>query len=179
MRTFSLLLFEALAFFSACLSTTSAQTSTPAAPPAWEPAYWEQTMLAVKSARRRDDRPQAEGLCARAIPYVEAQAIKALRDYAELLDSRRAGSGAAMRANAERLAQVKAQQSRATKPGSSYLGFVPWEELDRYADALHEAQRESDSQALRALAEAYKYTQEVYMRRTLLMREGKDPRGEC
>jgi hypothetical protein len=56
---------------------------------------------------------------------------------------------------------------------------VPWEELAGYADALNAAQRESDSQAIRALAAAYKYSQEVYVRRMLLMREGKDPRGEC
>jgi len=131
-------------------------------------------MLAVKSAREHGDKLEAEGLCFRAIPYVEAQAIKALRDYAELLDSQQAGSGADTRTKAERLAQVKAQQAQA-----SYLGFVVWDELNGYADTLHEAQRESDSQAMRVLAAAYKYSQEVHVRRTLLMHEGKDPRGEC
>jgi hypothetical protein len=65
------------------------------------------------------------------------------------------------------------------KPGNSSIGFVPWEQLAAYADALHAAQRESDSQAIRALAAAYKYSQEVYVNRTLLMMKGKDPRGEC
>jgi len=140
-------------------------------------------MLAVKSAREHGDKLEAEGLCFRAIPYVEAQAIKALRDYAELLDSQQAGSGADTRTKAERLAQVKDQQAQATLPGrsygNSYLGFVVWDEINGYADTLHEAQRESDSQAMRVLAAAYKYSQEVHVRRTLLMHEGKDPRGEC
>ena len=179
MRTFLVMLCEVLVLFCACLLPASAQIGTTAAPPTWEQVYWDQMMLAVESARQRGDKLEAEGLCARAIPYVEAQAVKALRDYAELLDSQRVGSGADTRIKAERLAQVKAQQARATKPGSSYLGFVPWDELNGYADTLHEAQRESDSQAMHALAAAYKYTQEVYVRRTLLMREGKDPRGEC
>ena len=178
-RTFLIMLCEGLVLFCACLFPASAQMNTTAAPPTWEPTYWEQMMLAVKSARERGDKLEAEGLCARAIPYVEAQAVKALRDYAELLDSQEAGSGADTRAKAERLAQIKAEQTRATKPGSGYLGFVPWDELNGYAGILHQAKRESDSQAARALAAAYKYTQEVYVRRTLLMREGKDPRGEC
>lgn len=115
----------------------------------------------------------------RAIPYVAVQAVKALHDYADLLESHRPGSGADARIRAERLAQVKAQQGRQTKPGNTYLGFAPWDELNAFADALHDAQRESDSQAMRALSVAYKYSQEVYVRRTILMQQGKDPRGEC
>jgi hypothetical protein len=179
MRTFAIVLSEILVLLCACSLPADAQGNATEPPSTWKPAYWDETMLAIKSARERGDRSQAEGLCARAIPYVEQHAVKALNDYAAFLDSQHAGSGSGIRAKAERLAQVKAQQSRGTKPGNSYLGFVPWEELAGYADALHAAQRESDSQAIRELAAAYKYSQEVYVRRTLLMREGKDPRGEC
>lgn len=179
MRTFLVIPCKALMLFCAWLLSASAQLGTAAAPPLWEPMYWYQTVLAAQSARHRGQKLEAEGLCAQAIPYVEAQAVKAMRDHADLLDSLRAGSGADARTKAERFAQVKAEQARATKPGSSYLGFVPWDELNGYADTLHDAKRESDSQAMRALAAAYKYIQEVYIHRTLLIREGKDPRGEC
>jgi hypothetical protein len=136
-------------------------------------------VVAIQSARHRGDKNEGEGLCARAIRYVEAQAVTSLGAYADFLDLQRAGSGADARTKAERLAEVKAQQARATKAGSSYLGFVPWDELNGYADALRDAKRESNSQDMRVLAAAYKYTQEVFVYRSLLIREGKDPRGEC
>jgi hypothetical protein len=178
MRSSMVVICEMLVFLCACSAPSDEQVSA-AARLTWTTAFWEETMFAIKSAQGRGDRNQVESLCAQAIPYVERQAIKALNDYAALLDSQHTGSGSDMRAKAERLAQAKAQQARATKPGNTYLGFVPWEELARYADALHAVQRESDSQAMRSLAAAYKYSQEVYVRRTVLMYEGKDPRGEC
>jgi hypothetical protein len=148
-------------------------------PSTWQPAYWDESLHAIGTLREHGDKQGAENLCADTIHYAEQQAIQALKDYADLLDSQSAGSGAEMRAKAERLAQVKEQQRHATKPGSSELGFVPWDELSRYADALRDAHRDADSQAIRELAAAYKHTQEAYIRRTLLMRQGKDPRGEC
>ena len=39
--------------------------------------------------------------------------------------------------------------------------------------------RNSDALAAEALSSAYRYAQEQNLRRTLLQREGKDPRGEC
>jgi hypothetical protein len=48
----------------------------------WRPAHWDEAMLAIKSARERGDKSQAEGLCAGAIPCGEQQAIKALDEYA-------------------------------------------------------------------------------------------------
>jgi hypothetical protein len=148
-------------------------------PSTWQPAYWNEALRSISTLRERGDKQAAENLCFTTITYAEQQAIHALEDYAALLDSQTAASGAEMRAKAERLAQVKEQQRRATKPGNAYLGFVPWDELTRYADALQDAHRDSNSQAIRELAAAYKHTQEAFVKRTLLMRQGKDPRGEC
>jgi hypothetical protein len=122
---------------------------------------------------------QAEQLCARASPYVEAQAVTALREYASFLDSLQTGSGAEVRAKVEKLVQVRAEQSRGGKPTSSNIGFVPSDELNAYADVLQSSQRQSDSNAMRALAAAYQYSQAVYINRGLLTRQGKDPRGHC
>jgi hypothetical protein len=177
MRASGVVLGGIVFLFSALGPGVNAGPMTP--PATWQPSYWDEALQGIESMRKHGDRQGAENLCADAIPYVEQQAIRALKDYADLLDSQRAGSGAEMRAKAEKLADAKERQRHATKPGNTPLGFVPWHELTRYSDALLEAHRDSDAQAIRELAAAYKYTQEVYVRRTILMRQGKDPRGEC
>jgi hypothetical protein len=179
MRALMIVLCEAVVVSYICSPPANAQMDTTAPPPVWQPMYWDRMMFSIKSARQLGEIVRAESLCARALPYVAVQGAKALYDYADLLDSQRPGSGADARARAERLAQLEAQRSSQTKPTNTYLGFVVWDELNAFADALHNAQRESDSQAMRALSVAYKYSQEAYIRRTILMRQGKDPRGEC
>ena len=136
-------------------------------------------MHAVKDAQAHGDKVQAESMCARLIPYAEAQGVKALLQYAELLESKKSTSAAAARARAEKLAEVKAAQARGNAPSSTYLGFSPWEELYAYAGALEATNHDSEAQSIRLLAAAYRRSQEIYIRRSILMREGKDPRGEC
>jgi hypothetical protein len=136
-------------------------------------------MAAIQDARDQGRKLEAEALCARAIPYAEAQAVPALRAYAALLDSQQAGSGTAMRGKADRLAQIQADQRKGTAPGSTYLGYAPAQEIARYADELQQAQRLVDARSMQALAAAYQRSQQVYVQRTLLMRQGKDPRGTC
>jgi hypothetical protein len=177
MRASGVVFVGVVFLLSAVVSDVNAGSTVP--PATWQPSYWDEALQGIKTMREHGDRQAAESLCADAIPYVERQAISALKDYADLLDLQRAGSGAEMRAKAAKLAAAKERQRHATKPGTTPLGFVPWDELTRYADALLEAHRDADAQALRELAAAYKYTQEVYLRRTILMRQGKDPRGEC
>jgi hypothetical protein len=179
MRSILIVLVEALVLCGLCSHLASAQVNAAVAPSAWEPMYWEQLMTAAKDAQQRGAKIEAEGLCAQAIPYVEVQAVKALRDHAELLEAQKSASASDVRAKAERLAQVKAEQARANGPGSMYLGFSPWEELFVYVGALQLLQRDSEAQAVRVLAIAYRRSQEAYVRRSILMREHKDPRGEC
>jgi uncharacterized protein HemY len=179
MRVFLIALTQSLALWLTWPELAQAQVSDASTPTTWEPAYWDKMMLAAKEAQQRGDKIEAESLCSKVIPYVEAQAVKALRDHADLLEAQKSGSAADARARAERLAQVKADQARARAPSSTYLGFVPWEELHVYVGALQLSRRDSDAQAVRLLAAAYRRSQEAYIRRTLLMREGKDPRGEC
>ena len=64
-------------------------------------------------------------------------------------------------------------------PGNSYLGFMPADEIVAYAGALEKAARAEDAKSVRVLADAYRYAQEIYLQRTVLMREGKDARGVC
>jgi len=136
-------------------------------------------LLAAKQAREGGDTAESERLCFQALPYVNASAIKSLYEYADLLKAQKRGDGEDVRAKADLLKKVKAQQAQATQAGNVYLGFVPWEELKDYADLLQELHRGADAEAMRALASAYKYGQEVHIRRAFLLSQGRDPRGEC
>lgn len=179
MRTHLVVLHAVMFLVTACSSPPSASTNPRLTPSTWQPEFWDRTLLAAKQASEGGDKVAAETLCAQAIRYVEGQAIRALYDYSGFLEIEQPGSGQAMYTKAEQLEQVKAQQARATQAGSSYLGFVPWVELDGYADSLSKLHRGVDATAIHRLSAAYKYTQEAYIRRTLLLRAGKDPRGEC
>jgi len=178
-RLFPIVLFGTLALWFTGPQVADAQISEASVPATWEPAYWDKMMNAIKDAQQRGDRMHAESLCSEVIPYVEAQAIKALRDHAALLESQQSASAAEVRARAEKLAQAKVEQGRANGPSSTYLGFAPWEELYVYVGALQLSRRDSDALAVRQLALAYRNSQQGYIRRTILMRERKDPRGEC
>ena len=104
------MLAEVLVLSFACAQPADAEVGDSSSPTTWEPAYWDKTMLAIKDAQQRGDKIEAETLCSRVIPYVEAQAVKALRQHAELLDAQKSGSAADARAKAERFGQVKAEQ---------------------------------------------------------------------
>ena len=179
MRLLTNVLAAALILSCTSPQVSEAQVGGFSPPPTWEPEYWDKAVLAIKDAQRRGDKVEAETLCARVIPYVEAQTVKALRQHAELLEIRKSASAADARAKAEKLAQVKAEQAQGNGPSSTYLGFAPWEELYVYVGALQVLDRASDAQAVRLLATAYRRSQEAYVRRSILMRERKDPRGEC
>lgn len=179
MRTISIVTCAALLIVAACAVQPGTQVDTKMVPHAWEPARWEQMMPAAKQARERGNKAEAEQLCAHTLPYVDSSAVNSLYEYAELVNAQNRRDGADIRAKADKLRESKKQQAQATEPGSTYLGFVPWEELMDYADLLQELDRGAEAEAMRALSDAYKYAQEAYVRRTLLSMQGKDPRGEC
>jgi hypothetical protein len=159
-----------------------AATAPPAgtAPPAnWEPVYWDRAMREAQQAREHGDRATAERACARGILYVQAQIIRVLYGYAELLDQQKYGAGVAVRGRAQKLEQARDEQAQARKTGNTHLGFDPAAELKSYADLLANANRKADALAIEALASAYLYAQGANLRRSQMQREGKDPLGEC
>jgi hypothetical protein len=149
----------------------------PPAPAAWEPPYWDRAMREAQQARERGARDVAERACARGILYVQAQAIKVLYQYAEMLDRQNYGAGVSVRGKAQKLEQAR-DASQAGKP-SNYLGFDPAAELKSYADFLSGLKRGEDALKAEALASAYRYAQDANVRRAALRREGRDPLGEC
>jgi hypothetical protein len=182
------LCFCAAALFAGCATTQpppaepakSAAPATPlAAPVTWEPPFWDNAMREAQKAREHGDRQTAERACARGILYVQAQTIKTLYSYAELLDRQNYGSGLTVRSRAQKLEQARDEQAATGKSGNTYLGFDPGAELKAYADLLTSLRRNSDALVIEALSAAYLYAQEANLRRTLLQREGKDPLGEC
>jgi len=136
-------------------------------------------MREAQQAREHGDRVTAERACARGILYVQAQVIKVLYGYAELLDRQNYGSGIAVRGKVQKLEQARDEQAAARKSGNTYLGFDPAAELKAYADLLSGAKRNTDALLVEALAAAYRYAQDANLRRTQLQRAGKDPIGEC
>ena len=153
--------------------------SAQAAPANWEPVYWDRAMREAQQAREHGDRATAERACARGILYVQAQVIKVLHGYAELLDRQNYGSGITLRSKVQKLEQARDEQAQARKSGNTYLGFDPAAELKTYADVLAGLKRNSDALVVEALGSAYRYAQDANLRRTQLQRDGKDPLGEC
>jgi len=195
-RVRPLLIFAAALIAAACATTqappsTAPATSSPspssppppagqAAPANWEPPFWDRAMREAQEAREHGDRVTAERACARGILYVQAQVIKVLYGYAEVLDRQNYGNGINVRSKAQKLEQARDEQMQTRKSGgNTYLGFDPAAELKAYADLLASAKRNSDSLVVEALSSAYRYVQEANLRRTLLQREGRDPTGEC
>ncbi|HUL65248.1 MAG TPA: hypothetical protein VLW55_11595 [Burkholderiaceae bacterium] len=184
-----LLLIVLLALSIAACSTSQAPpgasgTTPPAAasdtPPAnWEPNYWDRAMRDAQASRASGDRAAAERACARGILYVQAQTIKLLYSYADLLDVQNLGSGVPVRSKAQKLEQARDAQAQARTSGNTYLGFDPAAELRSYAELLGGMKRNTEALTVEALANAYRYAQDANLRRTLLQRDGKDPFGEC
>lgn len=179
MRTNLIGVYAVLLVFSGCAVAPSNQTDTRAIPQVWEPARWERMILGTKEARERGDKGEAERLCFQALKYADESAVGSLYKYADLVKDLKRGDGATERSKADMLRDAKAQQWEATERGNVYLGFAPWEELKQYADLLQEHNRGAEAEAMRVLASAYKYGQEVHLRRTLLLNQGRDPLGEC
>jgi len=103
---------------------------------------------------------------------VQAQTIKVLYGYADVLDQQNLGSGIPVRSKVQKLDQARSS-------GDTYLGFDPAAELKAYADLLAGMKRKNDALLAEALASAYRYAQEANLRRSMLQRDGKEPMGEC
>ena len=64
MRTISIVTCAALLIVAACAVQPGTQVDTKMVPQAWEPARWEQMILAAKQARGRGNKAEPEQLCA-------------------------------------------------------------------------------------------------------------------
>jgi hypothetical protein len=145
----------------------------------WDSAPIARMVDSARQARLQGDLALAEKLCYAAFETVDRSALAAFDAYADLLKIEHRAEEPAVRAQSAQLHEIKAQQRKGTQPTSTYLGFVPNDVLNAYANLLQALQRPDEAQRIRSLALAYQQVQQAHFQRTLLYRQGKDPRGAC
>ncbi len=146
---------------------------------AWDQAGIAHTIDAARQARAHGDVMSAERLCHDAFQSIDASALAAYDAYADRLRAEQRPEEATVRAQAERLHEVKAQQTQSTQPTSTYLGFSTSGGLNAYADLLQSLHETDEAARMRSLALAYQQVQQAHFQRTQMFQQGKDPRGAC
>lgn len=150
-----------------------------AADAVWDSARNARLVDSARQARQQGDLAVAEKLCYATFETVDRSALAAFDAYADLLRIERRAEEPTVRAQSAQLHEIKAQQRTGTQPTSMYLGFVPADVLNAYADLSQALQRPDEAQRIRSLALAYQQVQQAHVQRTVLYRQGKDPRGAC
>ncbi|MEO8937665.1 MAG: hypothetical protein ABI327_12875 [Burkholderiaceae bacterium] len=146
---------------------------------AWDAAGVARTVDEARRARARGDLMAAERLCYASFEAVDRSTLESLDAYVDLLKARHSDREGELRAQVDRLRQSKASQQQGKQPSSVYLGFSPTTALGEYADLLQALGRSAESQRMRSLALAYQQVQQAHFQRTMLFRQGVDPRGAC
>jgi len=152
---------------------------TDAAGASWDVAGMGRTIAAARQARQAGDLDTAEQLCRVAFDSVERSALAAYDAYADRLKAEHRSDESTVHEQSARLHALKAEQGRGTQPTSTYLGFAPSDGLNAYADLLSSVRDDDGSRRMHSLALAYQQVQQAHFQRTMLFRQGKDPRGSC
>lgn len=140
----------------------------------WDDARWQATVGDARAARERGQRDEAENLCFRAYQHVGAAALQSLYEYAATLARLKRTDAGVVDERAERLLM-----SRQAGPGTQFLGFVPADEIGRYAAVLDELGRSAEGVSTRSLAVAARTDQLVQVVRMREQAQGDDTRGKC
>jgi hypothetical protein len=168
-----------IAFSAAAASAAPMEAASAAAAPSWDQAGVARSVEAARQARRQGDLMAAERLCHAAFQTVEESALAAYDAYADRLAAEHGAEAATVRQQATRLHELKEQQSSATQPTSTYLGFSTSAGLQAYAELLRGLGHADEAERMRSLALAYQQVQQANFQRTQLFQQGKDPRGSC
>ena len=147
--------------------------------PAWDYLKWQQMISATTMLSSQGNKSGAEQLCYQALQFADANMIRSLYDYANVLDTQRNDRSILVRNRADRLAQMRSQQRGATSAQVTYLGFLPERMLKEYADLLNESHRTAEAASINALGEAYRYTQGIQATRLYIINQGGNPYGIC
>lgn len=147
--------------------------------PAWNYPQWQQLISAAIMLNEQGNKSGAEQLCYQALHFADANMIKSLFDYADMLETQMNNHSIFIRNRANKLAKLRAQQENTTTPQTTYLGFQPTVILKEYARFLNKLQKTTDATSIEMLEEAYKYTQEVHAVRFRIMSEGGNAQGIC
>lgn len=136
-------------------------------------------IAAAKLANENNDKLKADQLCYQAMSYSDSNTIKALFQYADFLEEIKREDSLAVRTKAHRLKDLKEKQTKLTKPKTAYLGFVPWQMLNSYANLLEKKVSTAEAESMKALGSAYQYTQEVHAVRMKIILEDGGSYGLC
>lgn len=147
--------------------------------PAWDYPQWQQTVSAARMLNMQGNNIGAEQLCGQALHFADANTIKSLYAYADLLESRQDDRSLLVRGRANKLMEMRIKQANATQSQTTWLGFVPEEMLEEYATLLETQQQRAEAESIRALGEAYRYTQEVHAIRLRIISQGGNAWGMC
>ena len=145
----------------------------------WEPSRVAALLESAGRSRRDGDRPTAERRCYTVFLTVDRDALDAYDAYADALQAAGGPTASVVREQAVRLRETKRAQSGGSRPSSTYLGFVPADGLDAYAEWLRRGGRADAAERMRTLAVAYRQVQQAQVQRTVLFQRGEDPRGTC
>jgi hypothetical protein len=140
----------------------------------WDDVRWQATVGGARVARERGQRDEAENLCFRAYQHVGAATLQNLYEYAATLAPLKQTDAGVVDEHAERLLM-----SRQGGPGTQFLGFVPADEIGRYAAVLDELGRNAEGMSMRRLAVAARTDQLVQVVRMREQAQGEDTRGKC
>ena len=171
--------FIAAGLFAAAAVSPSIAADELLVAPEWDPARATAIVEAARTAQRQGDLLAAEHLCYGYATIVDRSALAAYDAYADLLKAEQRTEEAPVRVQAARLHEVKASAAQGGQPASTYLGFMPADGLAGYADLLQSLGRSDEAGRMRTLADAYRQVQQMHFARTMLWKQGKDPRGNC
>lgn len=146
---------------------------------AWDQALVGRLIGEARQARQQGDLMAAEKLCYSAFRIVDETALAAYDAYASRLAAEDRADAVTVRERSDRLHAVKAAQASGSQPSSTYLGFSPAEGINAYADLLANLQQSDEAERMRSLARAYQQVQQAHFQRTMMYRQGQDPRGSC
>ena len=160
-------------------SGTRADSMPSALDTPWDPARIAQIVNEARQARRQGDLMAAERLCYTVFETVDRDSVVSYDAYADLLATEHRPEEGTVRAQAAQLHELRAHRVDSKGPTSTYLGFAPTDGLNAYADLLQSLGQPGEAQRMHSLALAYRQVQQAHFQRTMLFRQGKDPRGAC
>jgi hypothetical protein len=147
--------------------------------PAWNYPQWQQIVSAAKMINMQGNLLGAERLCNQALHLADANTIKSLYAYADLLDTQQHDRSTLVRGRANKLLELRIKLASANKAQTTWLGFQPEEILEEYATLLETLHQTPEAESIRTLGKAYRYTQEVHAVRLRTISQGGNALGMC
>ena len=146
---------------------------------AWDYPQWQQMVSAAKMISTQGNLAGAEQLCGQAMHLADANTIKSLYAYADLLDTQRHDRSTLIRSRANKLLELRNKLASTNQAQTAWLGFIPEKMPDEHVVLLEILGQTSEAESVRTLGDAYRYMQEVHAVRLRIIIQGKSALGMC